>query len=213
MKSSSYEHYKDLVVFYKATDTYENKWWDIIIKMYAEEQRYYHTLDHIEDIFNKLKDKNLQPFDKHVMSMTVLFHDIIYQPTKHDNEDQSASLFLEFAIDFCIPKEESDVVVEIILATKNHMKHKDGSYIMHVFLDLDLSILGSNQQDYDTYAKNIRNEYNHVDDQTFKTERGKFLTSWINKIESGESLFYTDTMRSLYEAKSLINMKRELQNL
>ena len=52
-----------------------SKWWEIIKGRYSEPQRHYHTLAHLEDMFEKfetVKDKICQPA---AVSLSVFFHE------------------------------------------------------------------------------------------------------------------------------------------
>jgi pantetheine-phosphate adenylyltransferase len=97
------------------------------------------------------------------------------------------------------------------------MSHRDLSedenWLLFVFLDLDLSILGAPQEEYIEYAKAIRQEYIHVDDETFRRERGAFLKRWLARGQEGLYLYYTTPMRELFEAAAARNLQFEQEKL
>ena len=52
-----------------------NRWWTIVQTRYSENQRYYHTLVHLEDMFQKfdiVKEKLTQP---DAVALAVFFHE------------------------------------------------------------------------------------------------------------------------------------------
>ena len=58
--------------------------------------------------------------------------------------------------------EVSDLVEEYIKATIKHTMGESVDPDLALFLDLDLSILGSPSSLYEIYSKQIRKEYKHV---------------------------------------------------
>ena len=79
-------------------------------------------------------------------------------------------------------KEIEEIVNYIILATIEHRVVTDGwnstdenVKLMKLFLDLDLSILGSDRPTYIDYCQRVRKEYEHVPDSMFLEGRIKVL--------------------------------------
>jgi predicted metal-dependent HD superfamily phosphohydrolase len=148
----------------------------------------------------------------------LLFFSIIYDATRGDNEDQSAIIFEEFAKDTNLSQSEIEYTKKIILATKSHMSHNDLSiaenWTLFVFLDLDLSILGSPREEYINYARAIRQEYIIFNDEVFCRERAKFLDKMVTLVEEqNRHLYYTEVMRNIFEKVAIDNMKYESSQL
>ncbi|CAD8111084.1 unnamed protein product [Paramecium primaurelia] len=165
-----------------------NLYWfeSILVDYYSQPQRYYHTLRHIYDMLKQLKGiKNIRN-----VKLATFFHDIIYYPKIHDNEEKSCLLFQQFAKEGNI---DTDIVSIFILQTKSHqtdvpfLPENDLSDLM-IYLDADMSILESDA--YPIYAQDIRKEYSHLSDQEYKTNRiavlQKFLQSKIFNLRNEE---------------------------
>ena len=66
--------------------------WDEIEENYSSESRYYHTLQHLENLMEQLTavKEEIQNFD--MVLFTLFYHDITYNSLKSDNEEKSAEL-------------------------------------------------------------------------------------------------------------------------
>ena len=61
------------------------------------------------------------------------------------------------------------------LHRQEHEEDEPKTRDIHYFLDFDLSILGSNPVEYTIYAKRIREEYNHIEEEEFCTRRAQVM--------------------------------------
>ncbi|EGC32959.1 hypothetical protein DICPUDRAFT_92502 [Dictyostelium purpureum] len=189
-----------------------DKWWNIINTRYTEKQRYYHTLTHINELLKLEEQFSSKLKSPETVQWAIWFHDIVYDPTKHDNEDQSAQLFKEFSNDLKLSNELTTRVYNYIMATKNHTSvQTNGDSDLDYFLDFDLSILGTDRETYDQYSTSIRNEYIHIPDHLFKEGRSKILQKFIDA--GYQSLFRTNEFREIYGKNSIENLKFELNKL
>jgi hypothetical protein len=73
------------------------RWWERLRTAYSEPQRAYHTLSHIDALLALVRDRRAELKSPEAVSFAVWFHDIVYDPTAHDNEDRSAKLWADFA--------------------------------------------------------------------------------------------------------------------
>lgn len=78
-----------------------------------------------------------------------------------------------------------------------------------LFLDLDLSILGSSDHEYDLYAKQIRKEYNSYSTEEYRIGRITVLRGFLNR----ERLYFTDYFYGKYESRARRNIEREISSL
>jgi predicted metal-dependent HD superfamily phosphohydrolase len=113
-----------------------DKYISLVKKFYDEDHRKFHNWGHIEyglNLFNLLKTGSSE------QKIAWLFHDIIYDPTKKDNESKSAI----FAIDMITKNGDEknvnlDLVSIIINDTAKHIPtHKESALV----LDIDMSSL------------------------------------------------------------------------
>jgi len=133
---------------------------------YSEPQRFYHNWNHILDMVEKaIKLGN--EYKGINLLLAILFHDIVYIPTKDDNEFQSAFLFLTY-YPYCT------LISQAILDTKYHIA-KDNCPVSELLCELDMSILYDDMEAFMKYEKGIRLEYFFVPIETYKKNRIKFL--------------------------------------
>ncbi|KAF2074551.1 hypothetical protein CYY_004134 [Polysphondylium violaceum] len=195
-----------------ATEEIQKKWWNVIESRYNEKQRYYHTMNHINELLGLHDRFKLKLKSSETVLLSIWFHDIIYDPTRHDNEEQSALVFNQFSEQVHLNTDFSQKVYNFIMATKNHTKTpRDIDPDLNYFLDMDLSILGVDEKVYDKYAENIRKEYIHIDEQSYRTGRSKILQSFVS--EGYEKLFRTSEFQNEFGSKSIENLKREINSL
>lgn len=192
--------------FSENRDLIENLWLKIE-KKHSEKGRFYHNLDHLENMFLELEAVKDQILNYTAITFSVFYHDIIYDATSRANEEKSAEFAVsrleELNIDKAIIKE----VFEQILATKTHQisNHHDTNYL----LDADLSILGKDPETYMDYTKKIRKEYSFYPNLLYKPGRKKVLQHFLEL----ESIFKTDYFKSKYEKQAKENIQSELKNL
>jgi predicted metal-dependent HD superfamily phosphohydrolase len=149
----------------------------LIIERHSEPHRHYHTLRHIDLMLGQLPASH--GFAREMIVAT-LFHDIVYDPVRSDNEELSVSTFLSLA-DRITPGAplDADLVTSMILATKNHHFREDNDAsdrAINILLKADLSILWhQNPQVYEWYARGVRQEYAFVPEGQFRAARARIL--------------------------------------
>jgi predicted metal-dependent HD superfamily phosphohydrolase len=105
------------------------------------------------------------------MIIAAIFHDIVYDPQRKDNEEKSIEL-LEF---YTSESKYSDIIQqskEIILSTKTHDKIHD---LISNFNKFDCSILDKDLPDLLIWEEQIRKEYSFVPLDEYKKGRLEFL--------------------------------------
>jgi predicted metal-dependent HD superfamily phosphohydrolase len=184
------------------------RWWRILVDFFREEQRHYHTFEHIHELL-KLSEMHKSLISNYsAIMMSIFFHDIVYNPRSSSNEDDSNDIFLQFVIDCNNPivSRLSNTVFAMIEMTKNHQIPVNADFDMQFFSDIDMGILGSNMTRYQQYAGQIRLEYNFVEFKTFCTKRSAFLQSCLS---SGQPMFATKMFQDERGEQVLINIAWE----
>lgn len=185
---------------------------DVIVYRYSEHWRYYHTMDHIQDLL-ELCDNHVQLLDDPLaVRLAIFFHDIVYKPSSPDNEEASALLFEETFSPLNVDERLIEKVKLYIHATKNHSTTESNfnDSDLGYFLDMDMSILGAPSDRYDSYCQQIRSEYKSFSDQQFYRGRLQFL----EKISRNEiSVFSTEVFRNNLESNARSNLRRELTQI
>lgn len=173
---------------------------------YAEPQRAYHTSAHIHDVlhwFDEVCDVVGWRAPEDVY-LAVVFHDAVYDPTRHDNEARSAELAKTLM-------NASDETVRLILLTAEHGK-LDPAGVDHDaahFLDADTSILGASAAVFDEYDKAVRIEYQHVPDDAYRAGRGAFLRSMFER----DRIFFSEFFHTQLDRRARDNLARAIARL
>lgn len=207
MKDSLKDRFYDL--FGKITDneTLIDEYWKELVTFYSNRKRIYHNLEHLENLFKELEPLRSEITDWEVVSLSVFYHDIIYNVRKQDNEEQSAALAVERLTTLGYDSEKIDRCKTQITATKSHEITTDED--ANLFTDADLSILGKDWKTYETYLKAIRKEYKIYPNPLYKPARKKVLQHFLEM----PRLFKTDYFKNLYEEQARKNISDELKSL
>ncbi len=162
----------------------------LIIGHHGEPHRHYHTLRHIDLMLCHIPASHA--FAPEMIAAT-LFHDIIYDPTRSDNEARSQAMF-EAAADRFAPPEPLDrpLVSAMILATSSHHFRPEGTArdeAINLLLKADLSILWhADPQVYAWYAAGVRQEYGFVPEDRFREARANILSGLRDDLLRSEQL-------------------------
>ncbi len=192
---------------YGLTDIECNLFYYEILVKYSSVDRYYHDLKHLDRMFQSLSQIKDQIIDWPSVVLSVMYHDIIYDPTRRDNEEASAEHAKHILGLIKCDEETINKVVSFIIATKNHgdILNTDGDF----FLDADLAILGVSNEEYEEYSKNIRLEYSMFDDEQYKEGR----ISVLNSILASPRIYKTKYFFDNFEAKARLNLSNEIVQL
>ncbi len=179
---------------------------------YGESQRAYHTLSHIEQLLVQFESIKHHLSEPHIVALALYYHDMIYDPTRADNEQKSAEYAVDALSSYLSP-EQCQHIYALIMITANHqidestdsVKYSDATYL----LDMDLSILGAPWSTYEQYVNAIRQEYAHVADDNYRDGR----TAVLRGLLAHPRLYLTDYYYNQLEAQARDNIKRELTSL
>jgi pantetheine-phosphate adenylyltransferase len=156
-----------------------------ILQRWREPHRAYHTCDHLDDLLQQIRaiSKNhITDKYREMLLLTAIFHDIVYDPRRKDNEERSAQLLLQNAPE----NPEIQYIVSIIRDTKTHVPR---SPLSHIFCELDMSIVRKPLPDLLQWESGIRHEYNHVPKFLYIIGRVRFLRQMIKRYpENTEAL-------------------------
>jgi predicted metal-dependent HD superfamily phosphohydrolase len=178
----------------------------VLAAAYAEPQRAYHTATHVHEVlhwFDAVHDQVGWREPKAVY-IAVVFHDAVYDPTRHDNEARSAALARALV-------DASDFAIELILLTAKHgsIDPKTVDHDAAHFLDSDTAILGASSAVFDDYDAAIRVEYAHVPEAAYRAGRGAFLRSMLAR----ERIFFSDLFHAQLDTRARDNLARAIAKL
>ena len=158
------------------------KWEKKLLTEYSSPKRYYHNWQHILEMYNCGNQQWNGDF-----VAAILFHDVVYDVNAKNNEERSAQLFEECVGEIMSsfpdlnkkPHLDEELVKKLILTTQNHQGSMNEK--INAFIDADLFIFAESKKRVFEYERQIRQEYIHVPDNIYKTERIKILQSFLNR--------------------------------
>lgn len=181
------------------------KYFDQIVLNYSEENRHYHTLEHIADCLQEFDEIKHQSVNPHALELAIWYHDIVNDPKVDNNEEKSAE-FAQQTIKLMELRDElGQEVYKLILATKH--KGNNTNIDFQSLTDIDLSIFGQNQEVFDDYENKIRKEYTHMSEDAFTKGRNSVIRYFYN----WERIYKTDYFYNKYEIQARKNLEQSLK--
>jgi len=104
----------------------------------------------------------------------------------------------------------TDVIQKVydqILSTLHTEAPKNSSEAL--IMDIDITILGSPETQYEEYCTKIRKEYTWIPGIIYRKKRKEIM----ERFHQRERLYYTDFFYSKLEAKARFNISKEIQKL
>ena len=123
------------------------------------------------------------------------------------NEEKSAELARTFLLDNGIEAAIAETVVGLILATKHDapIAGRDAE----VLVDIDLAILGTEEETFWRFEENVRKEYQWVPAFLYKKERRKVLRSFADR----ERIYACPPFHSRFERQARRNIESAIARL
>jgi predicted metal-dependent HD superfamily phosphohydrolase len=144
-------------------------------------------MEHINALLQQSKNHATILSNKLAVDLAIFFHDIIYDPFSKTNEEDSADLFVE-TLSPHIDPDLCEKVCQYIIATKKHEVSHMGDNDLKLFIDMDMSILGVEPDQYEKYARQIRQEYQHVPQADYCRGRATVLESFLLQADQSSSV-------------------------
>ena len=174
--------------------------------------------------------------DKNTVELAIFYHDIVYNPLRQDNEHQSGvvarTLLLKKGVatltrsqdhsfdevqkllpdhqarleDRSVSELKSQKIYDYILATKSHQTGNEDDEDLHLLLDLDLAILGTDSENYREYTRQIRKEYWMFPGPVYRAGRRKAMAHFLEQ----PRIFKTDHYFERLEEQARQNITSEL---
>jgi predicted metal-dependent HD superfamily phosphohydrolase len=176
---------------------------------YGSAGRAYHDLEHVRDVLDRFREvaRDVGWAHPREVFVALLFHDAVYTPGAHDNEERSAELARE-SIARCLPGVDGERVAWLIRVTARHGSLAPGDVDGEaaLFLDCDMAILGSAAATYDAYERNIAREYAALPVEQFRAGRRRFL----ERLLACERIFLSDYFHRRLDGVARANLRRWL---
>jgi predicted metal-dependent HD superfamily phosphohydrolase len=111
-----------------------------------------------------------------MLLITALFHDIIYNPYRNDNEERSAELLLHLADKSNLG--DINQIVACILDTKRHIP---SSPLSAIFSEMDMNIIKQPFTKLLEWEAGIAYEYSYLPRETYLIRRIIFLQDMVRR--------------------------------
>ena len=170
---------------------------------YCEVQRHYHSIQHIVECLEHFHQIKTHLDDTLSVELAIWFHDVIYNPQAHDNEQQSAD-YMQRMLENVLGSEQITKIYAWILATKAHAPTADTD--LAYLLDIDLAILASDPVRFAEYECQIRQEYAWVEPSLYVQKRQQVLRHFLET----QPMYQTPFFQKRYEHQAKQNLAQAL---
>ncbi len=175
-----------------------------LVRHYREPHRGYHNLAHIADCLHEFdRIRHLAP-DPDAIEAALWFHDVIYNPRGSDNEGASAE-YAEAALRRLGADERFRREVGRLIGLTRH-NTAPADIAGQLMVDTDLASLGAPAELFDENGRNIRCEFAHVDDATYRRSRAEILRRFIAR----PRIYHTDVFFNRFEQAARANLRRAI---
>jgi predicted metal-dependent HD superfamily phosphohydrolase len=173
-----------------------------LVSRWSQPHRHYHDVRHLAATLEALDLLEDDVAASPVVQLAAWFHDAVYEGVAGVDEEQSADLAERMLGD--LPAPDVDEVVRLVLLTASH-DPAPGDQAGAALCDADLSILGAPPGRYDVYVRDVRLDYDHVDDATWALGR----TAVLDSLLSLDPLYRTPLGQELWATRAVENLTRE----
>lgn len=171
---------------------------DDLLRRWAEPHRHYHDTRHLASCLAALDRLGGA---HHTVRLAAWFHDAVYAGQPGADEEASAAL-AEAKLLGLLPADEIAEVERLVRMTSTHQPQDEAAALLS---DADLSVLGQPPGRYDVYLRDVRLDYAHLDEPTWRQGRLRVLEQLL----SAAPLFHTREGRDLWEAQAGANLRAE----
>jgi predicted metal-dependent HD superfamily phosphohydrolase len=200
------EHWRKLWARLGAAVTDELLFYDLTAR-YSEPHRRYHTLQHLDECFEKLADLKAEAVHPDEVELALWFHDAVYDTRRQDNEENSADWARSTVFAAGLATPVAARIHTLVMATRHNAVPSGTDE--QILVDVDLSILGSRPERFNEYENQIRDEYSWVPGMVFRSERRTILKEFLER----PTIFSTQKFIEAYEAQARQNLERSIKKL
>ena len=171
---------------------------------WQEPHRAYHSIEHLEHGLALLAEYRHLAARPAELELAWYFHDLVYDPLRADNEEQSATKAKAALLGAGAAAALAERVGELILHTKHTAEPPDPD--SRLLIDIDLAILGAEPERYDAYEQAIRDEYGFVPAGLFRKKRREILAAFLSR----PRIYATPQLFERFEKNARQNLHRAL---
>lgn len=177
-----------------------------LVNAYREPHRHYHTLQHLEECLQWFEGHRNLAEESAEVEVALWFHDAIYNVRAHDNETKSADWARQALLDAEVDCARVARIGQLIIATCHTVAPESNDQALLV--DIDLAILGAQENRFIEYEQQIRKEYAWVPGIVFRHKRRTLLRQLLSR----PALYQTAKFNTLLENQERANLIRSLEN-
>lgn len=203
------EHLLELEVAWQQHVGSDMQLFERVMGRHREKHRKYHTAQHVAWVVRHVDElaADEHPADLGAIIAAALYHDAVYEPASPANERASARLARRDLAALGWNDERVSAVSEMIEGTKHHLDPADTDTA--ILFDADLAVLAADPASYGEYARGVRAEYRHVDDDDWVTGRAAVLDGFLER----NAIYATASGRERWEEHARANLAAELATL
>jgi predicted metal-dependent HD superfamily phosphohydrolase len=179
---------------------------DSLMARYAEPQRRYHTLRHLDECFARVERVHALAERPGELDLALWYHDAVYDPHASDNEALSAELAVHAMQRAGLAADARERVRALIMATRHDTPPAPGDAALLV--DTDLGVLAAEPERFDEYEREIRAEYAWVPGPIFRGKRRDVLRGFLAR-----ERIYASGAFDADERRARANIARSLEAL
>lgn len=179
---------------------------EALLARYAEPQRHYHTVRHLEECFARFAAVRARMTDPGEVAVALFYHDAVYDPRASDNEARSAELALAEMRQRGASPAAGERVRALILATRH--AELPATSDAALLVDIDLGILAADAARFDEYEREVREEYAWVPGFMFRRKRKEILEGFLARPR-----IFTSGAFDADEARARANLSRSVAKL
>jgi len=176
-----------------------------LLNRWGEPHRRYHDRRHLLQVLEALHRLDCE--DRPVL-LAAWFHDAVYDGVPGADEEASAALAEQLLPATGAGSSDVAETARLVRLTVGH-DPDPGDGRGALLCDADLAVLGREPGGYDRYAADIRLEYRHIDDASFRSGRSAVLAALLGR----ERLFHTRRGEEMWGSRARSNLRRELTAL
>lgn len=180
---------------------------DDLLARWSEPHRHYHGLAHLLAVLLALDTLAAPDRPPRAVTLAAWFHDAVYDGVPGADEEASARL-AQHLLDGTLPATEVTEVARLVRLTASHQpaSHDDAGALL---CDADLAVLGGETDAYQRYLRQVRADYEHIDDAAWRLGRAAVLRELL----ALDPLYRTARGQQLWAVRAQTNLCDELAAL
>lgn len=171
-----------------------------LLAAWSEPHRKYHTLQHLSECLAALASVRAEVQHAAEIEFALWFHDAIYDVKRSDNEARSAAWASATLEKAGASAASTRLVHDLVMVTTHDALPQ--TLDEQILVDVDLSILGADEQRFAEFESQVRQEYSFVPGFLFRMKRKSILRTFLDR----ENIYSTPHFRERLEEAARRNL-------